>query len=538
MNRRIVCGLSFLIVGMASGCTEKELTVEPVPFRPRALITPPSASGDLPVGSSTNPANSLPLPSYDYEVIVQLQIGGMISTAARSDTYLQAYSGNLDGSGIYVESAFSACYANITFRFSVTGNRGPGPCLYYPAPVSSWADTTLVQGTASVTRGPGIPQFTSDCNYSPCHSYSGSQTVSVTPLSATLQLAGSATQVDSGQTVVFTATVTPSSIKGIQVPLKILTWRWLPSGGGTGLTGACSNPVNPCSAVIREAGAMELTALANGAEQVGTATVAVNGAQVVLSPQQARIKFSIHCCNPLRDEPSFDTVSVSVVGTNGSRLQFKTVTLSLAATEGTAGHIHIGGKPTGTIATSVNTGESGVIKTPYTASLVSGPVTLTGSSPGATSGTASIDIGQWNLQQLTAGAHYSLTGDIAGQHTQNHWAKAFHIQKIQELADLFFAQFGEGPTFNDTSLPVGGLYDVASTAPWNPPHQSHAEGRSTDIKTIGLDSDQLAFVKATWKKWQKLGAYLGDETVIRVKGQPDRPNTVNPHYHLTIGPIN
>jgi len=214
MSRRTVCSLSLLILGLASACTDKELTVEPVPLRSRLLIMPPSVSADLPVGGSFDPANSLPLPTYDNAVIALLRVDGMISTVARSDTYLQAYSGSLDGSGIFVESVFSACYANVGFRFSLQGSMGPGPCLYFPAPRSSWADTSLIQGTGTVNRGPGIPQFTSDCNYSPCHSYSGSQTVSVMPLPATLLLAASASQVDSGQTVVFTASVSPLSIKG------------------------------------------------------------------------------------------------------------------------------------------------------------------------------------------------------------------------------------------------------------------------------------------------------------------------------------
>ncbi|MDP9206859.1 MAG: hypothetical protein M3P12_15650 [Gemmatimonadota bacterium] len=74
------------------------------------------------------------LPTYDYAVIVQLRLDGVISTVARSDTYLRPYSGDLDGSGIYVESVFSSCYANVTFRFSVQGSMGPGPCLYDSAP--------------------------------------------------------------------------------------------------------------------------------------------------------------------------------------------------------------------------------------------------------------------------------------------------------------------------------------------------------------------------------------------------------------------
>ena len=173
----------------------------------------------------------------------------------------------------------------------------------------------------------------------------------------------------------------------------------------------------------------------------------------------------------------------------------------------------------------------------FTASIVSGPVKIKASSTGSSSDSATIEIGQWNLQELSTGAHYSLTGDIAGQHTQNHFGKAQHFDMIRKLADSYYAKFNEGPTFNDTSLPLGGLYDVDSLHHWSAPHQSHGEGRSTDFKTIGLDSARVRFVRRFWERCEKLGCYLGDETIIKEPGRPPRPNLTNPHYHLTFGPI-
>lgn len=518
MSRRTACWLSLFILGLASACTEKELTVEPVPLRPRLVIMPPSVSADLPVGSSTDPANSLPLPAYDNAVIVQLRVDGMIGTVARSDTYLQAYSGNLDGSGIYVESAFSACYANVAFRFSLQGSMGPGPCLYYPAPRSSWADTSLVQGAGTVNRGPGIPQFTSDCNYQPCHSYSGSQTVSVTPLAATLQLAGSASQVDSGQTVIFTATVGPSSIKGLQVPLKVLSWRWLAGGGGAGQTTACSTPINPCSAIIRESGAMELTALANGAEQADSAAVTVSIDEVRLGLGKSQMRPSIRTA--ARNAPSTQMITVSVVGSAGQIRSNRDVLLGLASTDNTAGHIHgADGKPAGDLdRLQVNTGSSGVATVTFTAPDPSGPVLVIGSSPGARSTSVTIDVGILGLAELGPGANYGLTGDKP-IHPLNHFATSSHIAQLMNLANKFYAQFGLGLTFNDTSLPLGGLYDVGSIR-WTPPHKGHREGLQTDVRTNGLPEPQLVFLRRTWRSIAGIPVY--DETA-----------TSEPHYHLT-----
>lgn len=518
--RRSLAYLLFTVILCALGaaCTDKALTVEPVQLRPRLTIVPPVVPGlDLPVGSESDPAYSVSLPTYENPVIVELQIQGKIATLSRPDTYLRPYSGELDGSGIYVESVYSQCFANVTFRFSIQGTLGPGPCLYTPAPRNSWADTSRVQGTGSVTRQTGIPQFTGDCDNQPCHSYSGNQIVSVTPLPATLMLGASASQVDSGQTVWFTASASPSYIKYYQVPVKVLSWRWVPSGGGTGHTTFCSTPVNPCSAIIRESGTMELTALANGAEQVKSAPVVTSIDQVRLGLGKLHMSPSIRTA--ARNVISTQVITVSVTNSAGQIRPNRDVLLGLASTDNTAGHMHgADGKPAGDLdRLQVNTGPGGVATVTFTAPDPSGPVLVMATSAGATSTTVTIEVGILGLEELGPGATYGLTGDKP-IHQLNHFATGSHIAQLLTLANKFYAQFGSRLTFNDSSLPLGGLYDVGSSR-WTPPHKGHREGLHTDLRTNGLTAPQLVFVKRTWRSITGIPVY--DETA-----------TSEPHYHL------
>lgn len=540
MDRKVLKSLTRLVTfGMIVGCTEQDLPVAPLSIPARLTIVPPSAQAvDLPVGSLNNPANTVTLPTFTYPVIVELRLEGTIYTTSRPDTYLHAYTGALDGSGIFTYSVFYQCGANVTFRFSVSGTRMIGPCLYDPIPKASWTDTALVEGTASLTRNYGIPQFTEDCSYSPCHSYFGTQTAYVTPLPATLQLAASASQVDSGQTVVFTASASPSSIKALAVPLKVLSWRWVPSGGGTGQTVACSVPSNPCSAIIRESGAMELTALANGAEQVVSASVMLNGSQVKITPEKSSMTFTAILEKPgyiPRHDTSTQMITVSVVDANGAPIPNKTVDLLLAATENSAGHHHVGNppKPAGLLnlapSATVNTGASGTTIVQFRAPEVSGPVTITGTSPGATSASTSILIGLFTLVPYGPGLGYTLIGGDThgGAHFENHYATAKHIADLQQLAAEFYETFEIELQYNDSSLPWGGLFDYAwdEGTPWSTPHGGHRDGINTDLRIIAAGS-LPALTKSQKGEVRRAWVLLGGE--VHVEGIPPAP----PHYHL------
>jgi len=250
------------------GCTDKELPVSPklIPPTPRTLIVPPSLShGPLPVGSVSNPASTLVLPTYDDTVLVEVRLDGKIHVQSLPNTDLQPYSGDLDGAGEFVGSVYQTCYASVQFAYDSLGRTGPAPCYVNPLPAPFWVDTLRVKGHGSVSRNSGVPESNA-CNGGPCHSYSNAQTVSVTPLPALLQISASSTTHAPGGTITFRASVTPDSMHHVATPLKILSWQWTPLNG-SGQTVACPTPVNPCSTAVQEDGSMKVTGLANGAEQ-------------------------------------------------------------------------------------------------------------------------------------------------------------------------------------------------------------------------------------------------------------------------------
>jgi hypothetical protein len=217
--RRFALLAFFLALGVA--CTDKDLPMSPklVPSIAQDLIVPPSMSNvSLPVSTITNPAYTLALPTYDDTVLVEFRIDDKISVTSLPITAIQPYRGDLDGSGIYVESGFSMCAAYVQFAYDTVGRSGPSPCRFAPVPASFWVDTVRVRGHGIVTRAVGIPQYTQDCNYTPCHTYSSAQRVSVTPLAALLQISASGTTHAPGGTISFNASVTPDSIHHISVP--------------------------------------------------------------------------------------------------------------------------------------------------------------------------------------------------------------------------------------------------------------------------------------------------------------------------------
>lgn len=251
-----------------------------------------------------DPSASLNGPTYDNPVIVRVMVTGLISETARNDAPIRPENLQIDGSGVDVESGFNACYLQVWFRFSVQGTTAPRPCRYWPVPNSFWGDTALVQGTTRITRGPGIPTWSpNDCKGNPCHTYSGSQGVAITPLHVDLNLTASTRLPATGTSVRFTPSVTPTSIKGLAVPLTVRSWQWTAGGGGTGQTLACNGPANPCNAIIRESGSMRVDALANGEEQLQSAWV------TAWNPPTA--------C-PTRVLPRYDSVSTQFSAIDGT----------------------------------------------------------------------------------------------------------------------------------------------------------------------------------------------------------------------------
>lgn len=279
MSVRAQITVFLLLVGI-SACTDQESPVQPRRVGLASVVTPPNlVLAEFPIGSSQDPAKTMSLPTYSDSTIVEVRLDGKIRVTSDPRTAVQGYSGPLDGSGIFVFGVWYSCYANVNFSWP-SQRSGPSPCSGTPDStrlMSVWADTILASGQGTITRGPGVPQYTADCNYTPCHSYSGGpQYVSVTPLIASLGLSAYPDTIMVGSKVIFYPGVAPLSIKNISVPLKILSWQWTAAGGGAGQTVACAQPVNPCAVFsVKEAGTMQLTALVNGAQQSRSASVAI-----------------------------------------------------------------------------------------------------------------------------------------------------------------------------------------------------------------------------------------------------------------------
>lgn len=271
-----------LLAGAIYACTEQESTVEPKRVgSPRFGIVSPPYLGltTLPIDSIHNPHTVMSLPTYSTSTIVEVRLNGSLRVTSDTSTVVDRYNGLLDGSGVFVLGAWYACYVNVTFSWPASQASGPGPCLSSIDSTrlnGAWADTILASGQGTVTRGPGIPQWTGDCHNTPCHTYiDNTQQVSVTPLPASLGLGLNPDSIILGSQVSFYAGNNPLYFKNIYVPLTILSWQWIPDGGGSGQTVACAQPVNPCSAVIKEAGSMQVTALVNGAEQSKSVSVGI-----------------------------------------------------------------------------------------------------------------------------------------------------------------------------------------------------------------------------------------------------------------------
>lgn len=70
----------------------------------------------------------------------------------------------------------------------------------------------------------------------------------------------------------FTPAVVPDYLKGFKVPLRVVSWQWVPVGG-SGQTLACGPGVSVCTTEVKEAGTMTVTAVVNGVEQTSSVRI-------------------------------------------------------------------------------------------------------------------------------------------------------------------------------------------------------------------------------------------------------------------------
>lgn len=389
---------------------------------------------------------------------------------------------------------------------------GKGEC-FNPPPGNAWVDTVIVRGVGTAYRGcaprPGFDWFdiSQSCAGTVRYSQTGGHTVTVTPLDATLALDADVSALVSEGRVTFRARAVPDIIK-LTVPLQILSWTW--SRGSVD----CVAGENPCTIPVADTGTMTVEALVNGRYFKQSAEIQVANLKVRIRPVSG----------PMQAAPAgtglLATLELEVGVYDGETpVPDRTVTLSLTPNEGTAGHLHIGGKSPGRLSRTVVPTGSGVARVRYFAPVASGPVTIRGTSEQAAEALDSIRVKVPGLVPLGAGTAYARVGS-PGDHAGRYTGTPAFVAALQALASAFHQTYSPPADsllgFNDMSLPQGGIFDLNNT--WAGEHAEHRVGTNVDMRTRDRSSAQLRFL---WREWERLGGSIHDETRKR-----------RPHYHL------
>lgn len=147
----LVLGVAFF-VGFA--CTDDSVSPRlTVPTKPALVWDPDEA---VLATTEFDPSGSHPMRTYSDSIVVALEIHRTIriDSDPNGDVFGEPtkYSGQLDGSGLFVSST-NQCYANVSFVWTDAAHNvyksGPTPCRSTPITDSVWRDTLLVRGTGT-----------------------------------------------------------------------------------------------------------------------------------------------------------------------------------------------------------------------------------------------------------------------------------------------------------------------------------------------------------------------------------------------------
>lgn len=557
------CSLSIACSDVTSPASRGLLVPPPV----KDVQPLPRVQAILPVQSST-PTPPMLLAYYPWveRVLVESWINGRISVSSNPGALaVHVVNALVDYKGVW-DYSMNQCDWSAAVSSQTLTWPGPGCLTSEPryTSIEEVKDTILVGGLPSTGDanvyakrggtsgdppdcGPGVPLPCNCPDGSPCHTVSGSQTLTLTPLAATIRLTTPGTTEIATKTILlpdpyngstrFQVSSTPATYRGITVPAQALSWTWIPTRSDSAVTAKCPVPPtttvsNSCSVVLFEPGLMVGNARVNGVAQIDTFKVV--GSQVNLTLQQTSMEPSITSPGSHYAHNVTQTIHVSVVDTAGNRIPNRVVVLSLIATaDPHAGHVHSitsPVKPTGTLSVpQISTGPTGDATVTYTSPDPSGGVYIKGRSSGSGSVQKFIKVEIKDLVPYGPEIGADTVGSNA-IHPINHYATAAHIAALQKLAATYAQAFPSAPRlkFNDSSLESGGLFDIAGN--WQPDHMGHRIGRNTDVKTYaGCGATQILTQR---QQYMILGIWYvlsprGSDFILHEPG-----GSVCPHIHL------
>jgi len=217
-----------------------------------------------------------------------------ITSDPRNAPLIRFYSGNVDYKGIHVDGVYQFCAIAASVRSRGTDAPGAGACpALDPSQISSYTDTAIVGAAAPgdsvfAVRSAKVPENAGDCApAASCYTYSGSTTLTLTPLYADLDLSGGV----NGKTgrYLFVPKFTHSNgYIGINFidsalprvrPFQAISWDWRkadpaatpdPSWGSTDVHGMCPTrslpfyTANICYLNVKETGVLQSVTRVNG----------------------------------------------------------------------------------------------------------------------------------------------------------------------------------------------------------------------------------------------------------------------------------
>jgi hypothetical protein len=190
----------------------------------------------------------------------------------------------------------------------------------------------------------------------------------------------------------------------------------------------------------------------------------------------------------------------------------------------------------------------------YTASEIAGEEKITVVTTDGTTKVFNMRVGIEGLQDMTAGAHFTLgfgpDNGANAPHPSPHWARTELHSAFTAIANEFAAIYPDlniSIQKNDSSLVRGGRFDIGGT--WGGSHGEHRLGIITDISpkititnsrgnrvVLGLGESAEVIINGVRQKITHSQLYDHLDRLLRLRhiGSHDVWESTPPHWHFSV----